>query len=321
MPEGRDLTVHCSGPEEAQFVADPSDLVPGMAQIWFARLEEMRDHIPEYRALLDEEESARADRFRFDVDRERYIIGHGMLRMLLSRYTGIAPKEIRTDRGKYGKPYLPDGSLHFNLSDTKDAVLIAFALEEIGADLETMARTVDHQAVAEHYFTSAEVEWIQGGDEPKRRFLELWTRKEAVLKASGVGIMDDLRVLEVHGSCNTMRISHDAFVADAAQEYVVRTWRLGEEHVVSLAGGAGVWGEFVSILLRNDHLNGPRFYGSKPATFSDLPGWTFEIDEVSAGVYQVLGKNHGRPWIDLRGFDEEELLSQALAKARDWEKL
>lgn len=234
--QGRDLTVHCSALEEVQFQGQPSPLADGNAHIWFAHLEEMRDQIPEYRALLDEEELARAERFRFQLDRERYIIGHGMLRMLLSRYTGILPKEIKTSRGKYGKPYLQDRSIHFNLSDTKDAVLIAFAKEEIGADLETMQRRVDHMQVAEHYFTPAEIEWIKNSSDTKRRFLELWTRKEAVLKASGVGIMDDLRVLEVHGECNRMQINHEAFVADAAPEYVVRTWRVGADHVVSLAG-------------------------------------------------------------------------------------
>ena len=236
MSKGRTLTVHCPAPEEAQFVAEPSELVPGLAHIWFARLEEMRGWIPEYRLLLDAEEQERAARFRFEVDRERYIIGHGMLRMLLSRYTGTDPKEIRTVRGKYGKPYLPDRSLHFNLSDTKDAVLIAFALEEIGADLETVTRSVDHEAVAGHYFTRREVEWINAIDDRKRRFLELWTRKEAVLKASGVGIMDDLRVLEVHCERNTCIILNEHFIADAAAEYEVRTWRLGADHVVSLAG-------------------------------------------------------------------------------------
>ena len=248
MTQGRSLTVHCPAPEEARLVAEPAPLAPGQAQIWFARLDEMRGRIPEYSALLDEEEQQRADRFRFPIDRERYIIGHGMLRMLLSRYTGIDPIEIRTDRGKHGKPFLPDRSIHFNLSDTKDAVLIAFALDdEIGADLETISRTVDHEAVAEHYFTRREVEWINASDDRKRRFLELWTRKEAVLKASGVGIMDDLRVLEVHDNCNTMRIMHEAFVADAAQEYVVKTWRLGGEHVVSLAGVRELGVEFVGV--------------------------------------------------------------------------
>ena len=303
-------------------MAEPSPLAPGQAQIWFARLEEMRGRIPRYQALLDEEEQQRADRFRFPIDRERYIIGHGMLRMLLSRYTGIDPIEIRTGRGKHGKPFLPDRSIHFNLSDTKDAVLIAFALdEEIGADLETVTRTVDHDAVADHYFTRREVEWINASEDRKRRFLELWTRKEAVLKASGVGIMDDLRVLEVHDNCNTMRIAHEAFVADAAQEYVVKTWRLGGEHVVSLAGVRELEVRFVGSLFVDDRFERARFVGNRPGRFTDLPHWTFEINEVSAGTYQLIGKRDGRTMITLNGFVEVELLRQAVIRAREFEKL
>ena len=235
MDQRRSLTVLCPDQEKALFEAGPAELIPGVAHIWFTHLEQMRDRIPEFRSLLDEEELERAARFRFEVDRERFIIGHGMLRILLSHYMGIDPKEVRTVRGKYGKPYLPDRSVHFNFSDTKDAVAIAFAKEEIGVDLETITRTVDHAAVAEHYFTAREVEWMEGSTDRKRRFLELWTRKEAVLKASGVGIMDDLRVLEVHGYRNTMLIANAAFISDAAPEYLVRTWHLGSDHVISLA--------------------------------------------------------------------------------------
>lgn len=236
MAEGRDLIVRCKSPIDAEFSEVPAALGENEAHIWFSKLADLRVRLPEFESYLDHEELTRADRFRFPIDRERYIIGHGMLRTLLSHYTGIEPIEIRTFRGKFGKPYLPDRSIEFNLSDTKDAVLIAFAKHEIGVDLETMNRTVDHLQVAEHYFTRSEIEWIKGSDESKRRFLELWTRKEAVLKASGVGIMDDLRVLEVHAERNTCHLTNENFIADAAAQYEVATWHVGEDHLVSLAG-------------------------------------------------------------------------------------
>ncbi|MEO8589314.1 MAG: 4'-phosphopantetheinyl transferase superfamily protein [Flavobacteriales bacterium] len=189
--------------------------------------------------MLDKAELERAARFRFEPDRERYIIGHGLLRELLGRYLGEDPSLVRMARGEFGKPYIEGSPLHFNLSDTKDAVLIAFAHgQEIGADVETMTRTVDHQAVSEHYFTPEEIEDIAQADDGKRRFLELWTRKEAVLKASGVGIMDDLRVLQVNTDVNTNTIVHDAFVRLAAPEYHLRTWQLGSDHLISLAAAA-----------------------------------------------------------------------------------
>jgi 4'-phosphopantetheinyl transferase len=125
--------------------------------------------------------------------------------------------------------------VHFNLSDTKDAVLVAVAHQPIGADVETLDRRTDHDRVADHYFTPGEVADIRKATDGKHRFLELWTRKESVLKASGVGIMDDLQHLEVHLPVNRMTISHPEFVRMAAAEYHVRTFTGGSKHVVSLA--------------------------------------------------------------------------------------
>ncbi|MDQ3101821.1 MAG: 4'-phosphopantetheinyl transferase superfamily protein [Bacteroidota bacterium] len=245
--QGRSLIVRCTGPIEAEFSSPPSTLDGNAAHIWFSRLDDLRYRVQEFEQLLDQDEKERAARFRFPIDRERYIIGHGLLRKLLSRYTGIDPIEIRTIRGKFGKPYLPDRSIEFNLSDTKDAVLIAFARHEIGADLETMNRMVDHLKVAEHYFTPNEIDSIKSAGDHKRRFLELWTRKEAVLKASGVGIMDDLRVLEVHAELNHCTITNEDFIADAAAEYEVRTWHVGSDHLVSLAAVQDLHVKFVTL--------------------------------------------------------------------------
>lgn len=235
----RPLVVHCEGP----LAIEPAQAAPGIAHpaagdvhLWYAPLQRMRDRLDAYAALLDPVEQERMHRFHFAVDRERFILGHGLLRTLLGHYLHRDPSLIRMARGPFGKPFLERKDLHFNLSDTKDALLIAFTSgTELGADIETMTREVDHRAVSEHYFTAPEIRAIEASDDPKRRFLELWTRKEAVLKASGVGIMDDLRVLRVDADRNSMLIDHEAFVAMAAPQYHVRTWHVGRDHLVSLA--------------------------------------------------------------------------------------
>ncbi len=241
MPEAgpRPLVVHCSGPSTA--LPRPVDLPLASpngrsVHLWYATLAGIRDRLAPYADLLDPVEVERMERFRFLADRERFILGHGLLRTLLGNYLERDPSLIRMARGRFGKPYLERRDLRFNLSDTKDAVLIAFAEGiELGADIETMAREVDHQAVGRHYFTPPEVRAIEEAADPKRRFLELWTRKEAVLKASGVGIMDDLRVLRVDAPRNSMLIDHEAFVTMAAPQYHVHTWEVGPDHLVSLA--------------------------------------------------------------------------------------
>jgi len=238
MPvEGRLLTIHCGGPEPiVPTVGEERGSAHEGISLYFATLATQRERIPAFRELLDEREQERAARFRFEVDRERFIIAHGLLRTLLGEQLGEHPGELHIARGPYGKPYIAGSDLSFNLSDTKDALLIAIGNGgEIGVDIETMARTVDHMAVGEHYFTPGEVRDIAASANAKRRFLEFWTRKEAVLKASGVGIMDDLRVLRVDGAVNAMTITHEAFVQHAAERYHLHTWHLGEDHILSVA--------------------------------------------------------------------------------------
>ncbi|MBK9177020.1 MAG: 4'-phosphopantetheinyl transferase superfamily protein [Flavobacteriales bacterium] len=234
----RTLQIHVrSGTELPVAAGLPAlTLISGTCTLVFARLEHLRAEEDRYQGVLDDAERARAGRFRFDQDRERFVLGHGLLRDVLGRVTDTEATAIRYERGPFGKPSLADRGPHFNFSDTKDAVLIGLCADEpIGVDLETMGRAVDHAAVSNHYFTPEEIAEIGQSPDAKRLFLEYWTRKEAILKASGVGIMEDLRSLGVNRARNEMTITHDDFERLAAQCYHVRTWPIGQSHIISLA--------------------------------------------------------------------------------------
>jgi 4'-phosphopantetheinyl transferase len=205
------------------------------AHLWYAPLPLLLPRLGSFRPLLDTEEHARAQRFLHDTDRERFILGHGLLRELLGRYVGRLPEELVLQRGEFGKPFIKGHPVHFNLSDTKDAILVGIARLPIGADIETMNRKTDHERVAEHYFTLRETRSIAEAPDGKRRFLELWTRKEAVLKACGIGLMDDLKSLDVGDADNTMAITHADFLRLAAPEYHVHTMPVGKDHLISMA--------------------------------------------------------------------------------------
>jgi 4'-phosphopantetheinyl transferase len=242
MAASRRLVTWCQGPDTALIL--PPDTAPlldaGVITVWYAPLNKLHPRLEELASGLDVKERERAVRFRFDRDRERYIIGHGVLRELIGRYMDLPPDRVHMERGEFGKPFLPGTPLHFNLSDTKDAVLVAFHPHlEIGADIETMHRDTDHERVSAHYFTPEEVTDIASASDGKRRFLELWTRKEAVLKASGVGIMDDLKALRVDGKRNEMTITHADFARLAAPSYHVSTFHVGADHVISTAAPSG----------------------------------------------------------------------------------
>lgn len=231
----RQLVIHCDGPSDWD-ATHASGAQDARFVLLFETLDTLLPRLDELEALLDPVERARADRFRQPHDRERFVLGHGFLREALSARLGTPASALRFARGPYGKPRIDGAPLRFNFSDTKDAVLLGITREEeVGVDLETMSRAVDHEAVSGHYFTAEEDADIRSAADGKRRFLELWTRKEAVLKASGVGIMDDLRALRVDAPVNSTTISHEAFVAHAAAAYHVRTVRIGEGHIASVA--------------------------------------------------------------------------------------
>ncbi len=231
----RTLTVRCapSRPLDPVPPAGP----PAVIRLWHATTERLLPHLPELVRVLDPEERQRAGRFRFAPDRDRFIAGHGLLRHLLGHALGLAPQAVRMARGAHGKPFLPDGGPHFNLSDTKDALVVAIGgADELGVDIETVERRTDHEMVADHYFTPEEVAYIrEGGDQARRRFLTLWTRKEAVLKASGVGIMEDLHTLRVLDGEQVLRIRHPVFVREAAAAYHVSSFSVGPAHLIAVA--------------------------------------------------------------------------------------
>ncbi|HNR55522.1 MAG TPA: 4'-phosphopantetheinyl transferase superfamily protein [Flavobacteriales bacterium] len=233
----RSLLIHCLETDAREVLrVEPPLLARNACLVHFATLNELRPRYEVLCDLLDEEERMRALRFRFHADRERFELGHGWMRELLAHYTGVPAKDITFVRGRFGKPTLTKKDLCFNLSDTKDAVALAVcSTMELGLDLETLDRSVDHEAVSAHYFTPEERTTIGKSEQPKSTFLELWTRKEAVLKASGVGIMDDLRSLRVNEPLNKLTIQHTEFMAMAAPEYHVRTWRTSSGHLISLA--------------------------------------------------------------------------------------
>lgn len=224
---------------------DPTIVEPieGRIDVWFLSLAQDAGTIERARTFLNRDELARADRFIHERDAERNILAHGLMRHLLAEATGQHPENVQFKFGKYKKPFLAgEQNVQFNLSDTKDALIIAMTEgEEIGADIETMERKVDHNAIADHYFTEDEKALILNDKiEGKRRFLELWTKKEAILKATGVGIMDDLKILDTSKEHIELSIQHPEFCNMAAPEYFLECFELEPTHIISVASSSPV---------------------------------------------------------------------------------
>lgn len=149
-------------------------------------------------ALLSDCERTRYERFRVDRDRHEYAVAHALLRTTLSEFGGLPPHAWRFDTGPNGKaavaPVVCPSPLSFNLSHTHGLVACLVSSSpggvDVGVDVERITRSADWRGIAGRYFSTAEILQIDRALDRERptRFFELWTLKEAFIKAVGVGL-------------------------------------------------------------------------------------------------------------------------------------
>jgi 4'-phosphopantetheinyl transferase len=172
--------------------------------VWRASLALPRAWLQHLRASLSADELHRVQRFRFQVHRDRFIAGRGLLRNILAHYLDMDPGQLRFCYDSGGKPRLApaqaEGGLSFNLSHSHDLALYAFVMgREIGVDLEQVRFEPFDEGLAERFFAPAEVTALRALplDRQVEAFYHVWTRKEAYVKARGQGLLVPLDEFEV----------------------------------------------------------------------------------------------------------------------------
>ena len=213
-------------------------LAPDEVHVWRVSLGPASADVEGMLSLLDEEEKARADRFRFQRDRVRFVVAHAALRRILSHYLQRPPAVLSFRQNQYGKPSLtgPDDWLHFNLSHSGGLALVAVAAGgPVGVDVEVMRDDFGGEAIARRFFSPSEVEALFSLPQEQRTpaFFLCWTRKEAFIKAVGKGVSFPLDGFAV--SLQPDRPARVLWVQDDPQE--AERWTL-----VDLAPGPGYAG-------------------------------------------------------------------------------
>jgi len=170
--------------------------------------------------VLQPEEVERKRAFKQSLDQQRYAIGHGLKRHLLSKYTGIPPRQLMFATGDYGKPYcLDDSAPHFNISHSGGWVVLAISSDtEVGVDIE-FPRPVDESALMERIGSAYQFEQYLKSCNKMTSFLCFWSQKEAVSKLLGRGISMGLRKIESSG-----RIGHQCLQFMGKSHYIY-TWK------------------------------------------------------------------------------------------------
>jgi 4'-phosphopantetheinyl transferase len=162
--------------------------------VWSCSLACDHEAIGDPTVHLDADERARAGRFRFAPDAERFMRGRAFLRHVLASYTGLAPAALRFVTNEQGKPSLHDAearALWFNLSHSGPHALLAVARTRLlGVDVEVVRPGFADDEIAERFFAPSEVRALRRlpVSEQEFGFFRCWTRKEAYIKARGGGL-------------------------------------------------------------------------------------------------------------------------------------
>jgi 4'-phosphopantetheinyl transferase len=174
-------------------------LTDDVVEVWTVPLDVDGARLRTLAGVLSRHERARAARLRRRQDRERFVVAHGALREILGRYLRQAPAALRFRAGRHGRPELVARGrppLHHSLSRSAGVALCAIRTAgPVGIDVERIRPEFDWRGIAERFFAAGERRSLAGATD--EAFFACWTRKEAVLKARGTGLLAPLDAVEV----------------------------------------------------------------------------------------------------------------------------
>lgn len=227
--------VHCCfGSKDTAITND----IPTVVDVYFAKTKEIISEYSWLEKYFDNRDKLMADKLHYDTDRYTYMLCHTLLNLFLSKKLNIGPSEIYIEYDKNNKPGLKADSLFFNISHTKEA--FAFAISDhskVGIDLEKVVRNVDFKSIINNLFSNEEREFIlESPADSRNRFFLLWTRKEAFLKALGVGIINNLKDVEVFRNVNHLKMKNFDYLTDytTITDHFIYSFKL-QNYFISLA--------------------------------------------------------------------------------------
>lgn len=162
--------------------------------LWRAELDLDQLQLSAFSSTLSADEIDRSRRFHRSVDGRRFVARRGWLRRILGDYLGVHPDVLQFVYDVNGKPRLAAAAhrrLNFSMSHSGGLAVYAVCRDrDVGVDVERISQDVDVEAVARRYFSKTEQDALTALPTTLQlhAFYECWTRKEAYLKALGVGL-------------------------------------------------------------------------------------------------------------------------------------
>ena len=250
-------------------------LAANAIHLWRVELDLEPARLHRLELILSADEQARAARFRFAGDRNRFIAGRGLLRELLALYLNASPPSLEFDYTAYGKPFLSDAQhswLRFNVSHCGSTAVFAIARErEVGVDIErvSMNITAAIERTAALVLSEPERHILQATerDHLPQAFLYYWTRKEAYIKADGRGCSLPLQEIDVSDPAGYIKLNESA--GDSREWRQCPRWRLqtfrDNDAVISVAVEGDDWHLF------HQEISMDRAGSSTPSRMQPIP--------------------------------------------------
>jgi 4'-phosphopantetheinyl transferase len=228
------------------------NIKPNEVHFWQCSFDANKVRVPHYKSLLAQDELIRAEKFKFEIDRERYVISRGILRMLLGEYLNENPQKIKFNYTTYGKPMLQNkSSLAFNISHSGNKAVFGFVTDvEIGVDVEKVKTDFNVLDIARNFFSPKEIESLENQQKEllHRAFFRCWTRKEAFIKAEGSGLSFPLDAFSVSlDNDKKTELLETNWNTSERQHWKLFSFPLNEEYITAVA----IQNKKASITYRN----------------------------------------------------------------------
>lgn len=191
------------------------------------------EQLSDFDIIVSSVELQQINKIRVPWLKENFKRSRYFLRHVLSDFLDIHPSALNFHTGKGEKPRV--NGLEYNLTRSGDFIIIAVSQQSMGIDIEYIKPGFDFTEICEQHFHEEEQNWI---DNNRARFFTVWTRKEAVLKATGEGLTDDMATFstiapDVYRSGNRLHLNsyltNDNYVLSIATNNLVKKtsfWRL-----------------------------------------------------------------------------------------------
>jgi len=216
--------------------------------VWLASIEIASQQLSELERTLSADEIARAGKFYFERDRRSFIGWRGILRTILATYLETKPSALRFLYNEFGKPHLEGSAearnLSFNLSHSGVLVVVAVAIDrDVGVDVEFIDDSVPSAEVANRFFSTNEIATLEALPQSLRLagFFNCWTRKEAYIKARGMGLsipLDSFDVSSIPGETAALVPTENS---SGVSNWKIEDLRIDSRYAAAIAASGCDW--------------------------------------------------------------------------------